>query len=135
MSSNVALLICEGSVATRTGPQDPPSHPLPKQSRLQAPQFSVRPQPSWIVIASEPITDVDTTAADMLEALAESLEENGIRIVFAELKDPVRAKIERYQLAELIGPGHFYPTIRAAVDAFRDASGAEWEQSTWEHLG
>ena len=46
------------------------------------------PPPSWIIIAAEPITDIDTTAADMLLALDEELNAEGISIVFAELKDP-----------------------------------------------
>ena len=36
------------------------------------------PRPTWIVIAAEPITDVDTTAADMLEDLDEALNAQGI---------------------------------------------------------
>ena len=54
------------------------------------------PKPAWIVIAAEPITDVDTTAADMLTELDEALNAQGISLVFAELKDPVRRKIVRY---------------------------------------
>ena len=53
------------------------------------------PAPVWILIAAEPITDVDTTAADMLEDLDEAINARGISLVFAELKDPVRDKIER----------------------------------------
>ena len=34
---------------------------------------AAEPRPHWIVIAAEPITDVDTTAADMLEDLDEEL--------------------------------------------------------------
>ena len=34
---------------------------------------SAEPKPAWIVVAAEPITDVDTTAADMLEDLDEEL--------------------------------------------------------------
>ncbi len=76
------------------------------------------PQPSWIIIAAEPITDIDTTAADMLLALDEELNAEGISIVFAELKDPVRAKLERYELIGPLKPSHFYPTVHAAVDAY-----------------
>ena len=39
--------------------------------------------------------------------------------MFAELKDPVRRKIERYGLTAEIDPAHFFPTVGAAVDAFR----------------
>jgi hypothetical protein len=46
--------------------------------------------------------------------------------VFAELKDPVRAKIERYGLTRTINPRHFFPTIDAAVAAYRQQTGAHW---------
>ena len=54
------------------------------------------PPPRWILIAAEPVTDVDTTASDVLEEPDEDLNARGISLVFAELKDPVRRKIERY---------------------------------------
>jgi high affinity sulfate transporter 1 len=84
------------------------------------------PKPRWILVAAEPITDVDTTAADVLEDLDEALNAQQISLVFAELKDPVRQKIERYGLTRTIDPNHFYPTIDAAVSAFRSETGAEW---------
>jgi high affinity sulfate transporter 1 len=84
------------------------------------------PPPKWIVVAAEPITDVDTTAADMLEDLDEALNAQGISLVFAELKDPVREKIERYELTRTIDPTHFFPTVGAAVAAFRERFGADW---------
>jgi high affinity sulfate transporter 1 len=85
------------------------------------------PPPSWIIIASEPITDVDTTAADMLHDLDEALDARGITLVFAEMKDPVRSKLDRYGLTRTIGPDHFFPTIRKAIEAFRRTSGADWQ--------
>jgi high affinity sulfate transporter 1 len=84
------------------------------------------PKPTWIVIAAEPMTDVDTTASDMLEELDESLNAAGISLVFAELKDPVRRKIDRYGLTRTIDPAHFFPTVGAAAAAFRAQTGAEW---------
>ena len=77
------------------------------------------PPPEWIVIAAEPITDVDTTASDMLHGLDEAVNAKGVSLVFAEMKDPVRKKIERYELTRTINPNHFYPTVEAAIDAFR----------------
>ncbi len=82
--------------------------------------------PAWIIIAAEPITDVDTTAADMLQLLDEELNERGINLVFAEMKDPVRAKIDRYELTRTIDTAHFFPTLDDAVQAFRAQTGAEW---------
>ncbi len=84
------------------------------------------PPPAWILIAAEPMTDVDTTASDILEGLDETLNNRGISLVFAELKDPVRRKIERYGLIRTIDPGHFFPTVEAAVSAFRGKTGADW---------
>jgi high affinity sulfate transporter 1 len=84
------------------------------------------PAPTWIVVAAEPITDVDTTAADFLLELDAWLDERGQTLVFAELKDPVRRKIERYGLTSEIEPSHFFPTVGAAVDAFRRQTGAQW---------
>ena len=80
------------------------------------------PRPRWIVVAAEPITDVDTTAADMLEDLDETLNRQGISLVFAEMKDPVRAKIERYELTRTIDPAHFFPTVESAIAAFDRSS-------------
>jgi MFS superfamily sulfate permease-like transporter len=82
--------------------------------------------PRWIVIAAEPITDVDTTAADMLADLDAELNAAGTSLVFAELKDPVRDKLERYELIGPLNPAHFFPTLDAALDAFRQHTGADW---------
>ena len=88
------------------------------------------PTPRWIIVAAEPITDVDPTAADMLTDLDEGLNAGGTSLVFAEVKDPVRRKIERYQLTRTIDPQHFFPTLEAAVEAFRAETGARWEALT-----
>ena len=47
-------------------------------------------------------------------------------LVFAELKEPVRAKLERYELIGALDPDHFFPTIDAAIDTFRRNTGADW---------
>ncbi len=88
---------------------------------------AAEPRPTWIVIAAEPLTDVDTTAADMLADLDEELNAAGIALVFAELKDGVRAKLERYELIGPLDPAHFFPTLDAAIDSFRRQTGADWE--------
>jgi high affinity sulfate transporter 1 len=88
------------------------------------------PEPRWIVVAAEPITDVDTTAADVLFDLDHALDERGQTLVFAELKDPVRRKIERYGLTREIEPQHFFPTVGAAVEAWRARTGATWGAGT-----
>jgi high affinity sulfate transporter 1 len=90
--------------------------------RDQVPQ--TKPTPVWVLVAAEPITDVDTTAADMLVDLDEELNAAGIHLILAELKDPVRDKIERYGLYETIDRRHFYPTIEVAIEEFHK----EWQE-------
>ncbi len=91
---------------------------------------AIDPRPRWIVIAAEPISDVDTTAADMLADLDEELNAAGTFLVFAELMDPVRTKLERYELIGPLDPNHFFPTLDAAIDTFRRDTGADWTSTT-----
>ena len=84
------------------------------------------PRPKWIIVAAEPITDVDTTAADMLRDLDADLDGKGVDLVFAEMKDPVRRKLDRYELTAAIDPAHFFPTLEGAVAAFQKKTGSHW---------
>jgi high affinity sulfate transporter 1 len=89
------------------------------------------PQPvRRVVVAAEPITDVDTTAADMLIELARELEEGGVELAFAEIKGPAKDKLDAYGLLSLIGEGRFYATVGAAVHAYVEEHGVEWRD--WE---
>lgn len=78
-----------------------------------------------IVVAAEPVTSVDVTAADALAALDDKLEKAGIDLCFAELKDPVKDKLRRFGLYERFGDDGFFPTIGSAVDAYCTANGLE----------
>ena len=81
-----------------------------------------------VALSTVPITDVDTTASDILEDLDLELNADGIHLVFAELKTPVRQKIERYGLTDTIDPAHFFETITEAVHSFRAETGAHWTE-------
>ena len=80
----------------------------------------------WIVVASEPITDVDATAGETLGALIDELDADGIELAFAELKDPVRDRLRRYGIETAIGPHRFFPTVGAAVAAYLHHTGVDW---------
>jgi high affinity sulfate transporter 1 len=84
----------------------------------------------WAVVAAEPVTDLDTTAADVLRELDEELAAEGVDLRFAEMKGPVKDRLKRYALYERFGDDHFYPTIGAAVSAYVDTTGIEW--TDWE---
>jgi MFS superfamily sulfate permease-like transporter len=76
-----------------------------------------------VVVAAEPVTSVDVTSADMLRELSRILQERGIRLHFAEMKDPVRDKLIRFELMEIIGNASFHPTLGSAVDSYLRESG------------
>jgi high affinity sulfate transporter 1 len=84
----------------------------------------------WVMVAAEPVTDLDTTAADVLQRLDEELAADGVDLRFAEMKGPVKDRLRRYMPAERFGPDHFYPTIGTAVRAYLDATGVDWVD--WE---
>jgi MFS superfamily sulfate permease-like transporter len=84
----------------------------------------------WAVVAAEPVTDVDTTAADALRELDQELAAEGIDLRFAEMKGPVKDKLRRYALYERFGDDHFYPTVGEAVNAYVDMTGVDW--TDWE---
>ena len=84
----------------------------------------------WVVVAAEPITDIDTTAADTLDQLLQELRQQQVTLAFAELKGPVKDRLQRYGLYDAIGPDHFFPTVGTAVDGYLAATGTTWVD--WE---
>jgi high affinity sulfate transporter 1 len=100
-----------------------------KERTLQAVAKSPAPV-QWLVVAAEPVTSVDVTAADMLAELNEKLHEAGIALCFAELKDPVKDKLKRFGLFERIGEDFFFPTIGAAAGNYLARHAVDWVD--WE---
>ena len=84
----------------------------------------------WVIVAAEPVTDIDMTAADLLDEFITELGVQGIRLRFAELKDPVKDRLRRYGLLERLGEDAFYPTVGTAVDGYVADSGIDWVD--WE---
>jgi len=73
----------------------------------------------WVVVAAEPITDVDITAAGMLAELDAALHDAGMELCFAEMKGPVKDRLKRYGLFNRLGVENFFPTIEQAVERYR----------------
>jgi high affinity sulfate transporter 1 len=96
-----------------------------KQRVLDTVAKSVAPV-RWLVVAAEPITSVDVTAADALAELDDTLHEAGIELCFAELKDPVKDKLKRFGLFARIGESFFFPTIEAAADSYLQSHTVDW---------
>jgi MFS superfamily sulfate permease-like transporter len=80
----------------------------------------------WLVVTAEPVTSIDVTAADVLAELDETLHAAGIELCFAELKDPVKDKLKRFELFARIGETSFFPTIGAAVSSYLVSHHVDW---------
>jgi high affinity sulfate transporter 1 len=72
-------------------------------------------QVRWLIIAAEPITSIDVTAADALDELDKALHTTGVKLCFAEMKDPVKDKLKRFGLFDQFGEEFFFPTVSRAV--------------------
>jgi MFS superfamily sulfate permease-like transporter len=80
-----------------------------------------------IIITAEPVTSIDITSADMLAELEHTLTESGVELRFAEMKDPVKDKLKRFELFDRFGAADFYPTIGTAVDAYLEEHSVDWK--------
>jgi high affinity sulfate transporter 1 len=88
------------------------------------------PPVRWVAVAAEPITDVDTTAADELERLDDELAAAGVQLVFAEMKGPVKDRLRRYGLDRRFATDHFYPTVGSLVSDYVARTGTPWTDWT-----
>jgi high affinity sulfate transporter 1 len=76
-----------------------------------------------VIVASEAITDLDTTALDDLVELDDELASQDISLVFAELKGPVKDRLLRFGVSSRFGPDHFFPTVNNAVKSYKRTFG------------
>ena len=69
----------------------------------------------WVVVQCEAITDIDVTAADMLERLDSELNDHGVHLIFVELRSRLHDLVTRYGLLETLDQKHFYDSIDEAL--------------------
>jgi high affinity sulfate transporter 1 len=96
--------------------------------RLQIRKLVREHRPRWVVLQCEAVTDVDVTAAEMLEQLDRELNAAGTHLAFAEMRSRLQELTLRYGLLETLEPEHFYPTLEAALEEIQ-AQQASPEQS------
>ena len=80
----------------------------------------------WLVVAAEPVTSVDITAADMLAELDERLRAAGVGLRFAEMKGPVKDKLKRFGVFSRFGEEMFFPTVGEAVSSYLKTYSVNW---------
>jgi high affinity sulfate transporter 1 len=76
-----------------------------------------------VIVAAEPITSIDVTAADALTEFDRQLATRGIELCFAELKDPVKDRLKRFGLFGAFGEHRFFPTNKSAVTNYLRSTG------------
>ncbi|MFF1634099.1 SulP family inorganic anion transporter [Leifsonia sp. NPDC058248] len=88
-----------------------------------------------VILAAEPITDIDTTAIDKLVDLDDYLVSHGITLVLAEMKDPVIDVLRAYGLTGRFSSDRFAPTVGAAVDEVTGTLRGDIEGTKWDEDG
>ena len=69
-----------------------------------------------MVLQCEAITDIDVTAAGMLERLDNELNAKGVHLAFVELRTRLRGLVDDYGLLRTLDRDHFYGSIEEALD-------------------
>lgn len=96
-----------------------------QQCILQAVKESPTPV-KRIIVAAEPVTSIDVTSADVIAELLEKLHVMNIELHFAEMKDPVKDKLKRFELFDVLGKNIFHPTMGTAVDVYLKDHKVDW---------
>jgi high affinity sulfate transporter 1 len=73
--------------------------------------------PHWIILQCEAVTDIDVSAAQMLEQLDKELNSAGIHLAFVEMRARLQKLVVQYGLFETMDWNRFYPTLEAALAA------------------
>ena len=85
--------------------------------------------PRWIILQCEAISDIDVTAADMLERLDRELNDQGVHLAFIELRTRLQELVVDYGLHHTLDRDHFYPNIETAL---ADIAGLDADQPPHE---
>ena len=85
---------------------------------------SAEPPPTWICLDAGGVGDIDFTGGQAILDLYRELDDHGVRLVVADISPLVRARLDRYGVAEVTGEQALFDTVEDAVRAFRASRGA-----------
>jgi SulP family sulfate permease len=91
--------------------------------RLEGLVANAGPGLRCVILDAEPISDFDSTAAEALETLDADLERVGADLWIARANASLRQLLTATGLTTRLGAEHMYPSVRAAVAAYRAQSG------------
>jgi MFS superfamily sulfate permease-like transporter len=75
---------------------------------------------AWVVLQCEAITDIDVTAAQMLEQLDIELNARGVHLAFVGLRTRLQVLLRRYESFDQIDQQHLYASLDAALFAIQE---------------
>ena len=78
----------------------------------------------WLLLNAEAIVDIDSTATGKLEELIDTLEQRGIQLALARVKQDLYATLQRAGLVERLGSRWIFPTVGTAVAAYEQVCGS-----------
>jgi anti-anti-sigma regulatory factor len=78
---------------------------------------------SWVIVQCEAVTDIDVSAAQMLEQLDQELNARGVHMAFVELRTRLEHLVQRYGLFETLDRDRFYPTLESGLAVIRGEAG------------
>lgn len=90
------------------------------KNRIRTVVAEAKTKPRWFLLDAESMPWIDTTGAAILDEVRNELAEKNIVLTVAEAKKPLRLMLDRTGLKEKIGPEGFFPTVGAAVEAFKN---------------
>ena len=81
------------------------------------------PPPVAVLIDLGATADFDITTLDLMDTLVRDLQDRSIDVMLAQVKGPVRDRMRRSGLMDLVGEERVYLSVEAAVEAYRTRSG------------
>jgi MFS superfamily sulfate permease-like transporter len=75
---------------------------------------------SWVIVQCQAITDIDVSAAKMLEQLDEELNRQDVHMAFVEMRDRLQLLVQRYGLFETLDRDRFYATLESGLATILD---------------
>jgi len=84
------------------------------------------PQPvKWVLVDVQAVTEIDVNGAEVVQQLVEELAAQGVSLKFARANRPLRATVARIGLGEHLRQEWHFPSVHAAVEAFRRQESAD----------
>jgi SulP family sulfate permease len=86
----------------------------------------------WVLVDVQAVTEIDVSGAEVIQLLAEDLAAQGVALRFARANRPLREVVERLGLGEHLPKEWLFPSVHAAVEAFRSQESAGADTPTNE---